>query len=74
MMNILIEWSFKVQRTFETGGRERLTPPPCSIAESGAPISESAQTGDFLRTLPNRSSALPEAVSGTYTIQGKKHR
>jgi hypothetical protein len=28
------------------------------IAENGAPISESARTGDFLRTLPNRSSAL----------------
>jgi spermidine synthase len=35
-----------------------LTLPPCNIAESGAPISESAQTGDSLRTLPNRSSAL----------------
>jgi hypothetical protein len=35
-----------------------LTLPPCSIAEIGAPISESARTGDSLRTLPNRSSAL----------------
>jgi spermidine synthase len=35
-----------------------LTPPPGSIAESGAPISESARTGDSLRTLPNRSLAL----------------
>ncbi len=48
MVDVLIELLFKVQRTFETGGRERLTLPPCSIAESGAPISESAQTGDFL--------------------------
>jgi hypothetical protein len=31
---------------------------PCSIAESGAPISESARIGDSPRTLPNRSSAL----------------
>src|ERR1035441_3494768 len=31
-----------------------LTLPPCSIAESGAPISESARTGDSLRILPNR--------------------
>ncbi len=38
--------------------RRILTLPPCSIAESGAPISESARTGDSLRTLPNRSSAL----------------
>src|SRR5450759_2274558 len=37
--------------------------PPCSIAESGAPISESARTGDSLRVLPNRSSALWGAVS-----------
>src|ERR1039458_4033226 len=32
--------------------------PSCSTVESGAPISESARTGNFLRTLPKRSSAL----------------
>ena len=40
--------------------RRILTLPLCGIAESGAPISESARTGDSVRTLPNWSSALRE--------------
>jgi hypothetical protein len=54
----------------ESDGRI-LTLPQCSIAVSGAPISESARTGDSLRALPNRSSALrgqcqvaPDQISG----------
>jgi len=39
-------------------GRIRALLPSCNIAEIGAPISESARTGEFLRPLPNWSSAL----------------